>query len=313
MLAALLAAAPGRFGIAPRPAQLPESTLAVRVDGGWRVWWRSDRAPAAWTRAHPLVSRAVRWSRASPGLDVGELELSGSGEAWRTRVAVARIDPKLHRLRLQVAIHDGGTRAAWTVDSAPPAASVAFNAGQFWGAAPWGWVVYAGKEGRRPRNRPLAVAVVVDTAGAVSWVASDSIEGVRGAPHIAWAFQSYPVLLGPGGAIPAPLLAPGRGVNLEHRDARLAFGTLPDGRVLVAITRFDALGGVLESAPFGLTNPELAALMGALGAARAVALDGGISAQLLVRDSTGAGRWWRGWRKVPMGMVGVPRSLIADR
>jgi exopolysaccharide biosynthesis protein len=38
--------------------------------------------------------------------------------------------------------------------------------------------------------------------------------------------------------------------------------------------------------PFGLTTPEVAAVMGALGARRAVLLDGGISSQLLIREGT---------------------------
>ena len=78
------------------------------------------------------------------------------------------------------------------------------------------------------------------------------------------------------GAVPAPLLEPGRGVDLGHRDSRLALGTLPDGRVVIALTRFDALGGVLGGIPFGLTSPEMAAVMGALGCREALLLDGGI-------------------------------------
>jgi hypothetical protein len=31
-------------------------------------------------------------------------------------------------------------------------------------------------------------------------------------------------------------------LDLEHRDARLALGTLDDGSVIIALTRFDALG-----------------------------------------------------------------------
>jgi exopolysaccharide biosynthesis protein len=92
-------------------------------------------------------------------------------------------------------------------------------------------------------------------------------------------------------------------VNLRHRDARWAIGLLRDGRVLVAMTRFEALGGALSNLPFGLTTPEMAAVMGALGASRAVLLDGGISSQLLVRDTTGNARAWRGIRQVPLGLV----------
>jgi exopolysaccharide biosynthesis protein len=109
------------------------------------------------------------------------------------------------------------------------------------------------------------------------------------------------------GTIPLPLLQDGRGVDLRHRDSRLALGTLPDGRVVIALTRFDALGGMLGRIPFGLTTPEMAAVMGALGCRQAVLLDGGISGQLLVRDSMGAARVWPGIRSVPLGLVGRTR------
>ncbi len=70
----------------------------------------------------------------------------------------------------------------------------------------------------------------------------------------------------------------------------------------------DAVGGVLGRVPLGLTVPEMAALMGALGARRAVLLDGGLSAQLLVRDGAGTAQAWPGTRKVPLGLVALPRA-----
>jgi exopolysaccharide biosynthesis protein len=117
------------------------------------------------------------------------------------------------------------------------------------------------------------------------------------------AFQSYPAVLARDGEVPAPLFTEGSGVNLRHRDARLSLGLLRDGRILVAMTRFEGLGGALSNLPFGLTTPEMAAVMGALGASRAVLLDGGISSQLLVRETSGEVRTWRGIREVPLGLV----------
>jgi exopolysaccharide biosynthesis protein len=105
----------------------------------------------------------------------------------------------------------------------------------------------------------------------------------------------------------APLRAAGRGVDVAHRDARLAIGELRDGRILIALTRFDAVGEALETLPFGLTAPETAALMGALGARRAVLLDGGISAQLTLRGADGQRKSWRGIRRVPLALVARPR------
>ena len=121
------------------------------------------------------------------------------------------------------------------------------------------------------------------------------------------AFQSIPYLLERDGEIPPALLTGGLGVDLEHRDARLALGELRDGRILVAMTRFEGLGGMLSNLPLGLTAPEMAAVMGALGARRAVLLDGGVSSQLLIRDGTRTRRW-PGWRQVPLALVALPRS-----
>ncbi len=96
------------------------------------------------------------------------------------------------------------------------------------------------------------------------------------------------------------------GVDLSHRDARLALGVQRDGRLLIAMTRFEGLGGILANLPVGLTTPEMAAVMGALGARTAVLLDGGISCQLLIRDP-GETHRWPGWRRVALGLVAVPR------
>jgi exopolysaccharide biosynthesis protein len=137
-------------------------------------------------------------------------------------------------------------------------------------------------------------------------VAPDSVAAERARGTAREAFQSYPMLL-QDGAVPAPLVEPGRGVDLGHRDARLALGTLADGRVVVALTRFDALGGALGRVPFGLTSSEMAAVMGALGCRHALLLDGGISSQLLVREATGSVRTWPGTRSVPLGLVGRTR------
>lgn len=97
------------------------------------------------------------------------------------------------------------------------------------------------------------------------------------------------------------------GVGVAHRDARLALGVLPDGQVLIALTRFAGLGGVLDRLPFGLTTPETAALMGALGCVSAELLDGGVSGQLLVRDAAGEAHEWAGMRRVPLGIVAIAR------
>ncbi len=305
VLGALLGAA---AGVAPAraTAQAPQAALAVDAGGGWREWWRAERAPRRWTGDVAAVREAVRWRAAAPGVELGELRLSGEGEAWRVRVIVARLDPARVALRLHTRAGADGRLQPWTVDDAPAEALVALNAGQFDRLGPWGWVVRDGVELRRPGRGPLAPAVVVDTAGRVRLVPADSIAAVRAAGGVRTAFQSYPAILLGDGEVPAAVQGSVPGVDTRHRDARLALGTLADGRVLVALTRFEGLGGMLDEIPFGLTVPEMAAVMGALGARRAVLLDGGISGQLMVRER-GDARAWEGLRDVPLGLIAVPR------
>ncbi|MDF1502556.1 phosphodiester glycosidase family protein [Roseisolibacter sp. H3M3-2] len=222
------------------------------------------------------------------------------------RVIVGRLDPARVAPRLRARAGGDGRVRPWTVDDPPPEALVALNAGQFDRLGPWGWVVRDGVELRRPGSGPLAPAVVVDTAGRVRLVPADSIAATRAAGGVRTAFQSYPAVLLGDGEVPAEVQGRAPGVDVRHRDARLALGTLADGRVVVALTRFEGLGGALDAMPFGLTVPEMAAVMGALGARRAVLLDGGISGQLMVRDR-GAPRAWTGLRDVPLGLIATPR------
>jgi hypothetical protein len=277
-------------------------TLAVRDGSRWVTWWRAGAAPVRWG-GDASLARRVTWRPGAGGVEWGELELRGASEAWRTRVIVARLDPR----RVALSVVPAFTRQRmWTVSEAGPEAAIALDAGQFRNTLPWGWVVSEGKEVLRPQYAPLAGAVVVDSTGSVRIVAPDSVEAARRRGTAREAFQSYPMLL-QGGAVPTSLREPGLGVNLSHRDARLALGTLADGRVLVALTRFDALGETLGRVPLGLTSPEMAAVMGALGARDALLLDGGISSQLTLREADGSIRTWPGIRSVPLGLVGRPR------
>ncbi len=298
----LLAGLASTSGFAP--AGGPD-TLAVKGPAGWQEWWRADRAPLRWEAPLPAVAGAVAWRTAGAGVEWGELALSGSGEAWRVRVVLVRMDPARVRLTTRQGTRPDGRPAPWTIDSAPPAAIVALNAGQFTSAGPWGWLVRDGRELRPPGTGPLAPALVVDTAGLARLVPADSIPALRDGRGVRDAFQSYPALLAADGEIPAPLRTPGSGVDLEHRDARLALGLDREGRLLVALTRFEGLGGALSNLPFGLTTPEMAALMGALGARQAMLLDGGISSQLLLREAGGPVRRWTGIRRVPLGLVAL--------
>jgi len=306
-LALSLVLGTGAVGAGPGagPARSSDA-LAVRGAAGWITWWRRDHAPVRWASGALLAER-VTWRPGSDGVEWGELQLRGASEAWRTQVVVARIDPRRVALSLAAAFD---ADQDWAVGDAEGGVAVALGAGQFRGSLPWGWVVHGGRQLLAPRYAPLAGAVVVDWSCGVRVVPPDAIRTEHARGTAREAFQSYPMLLHDG-AVPAPLREPGRGVDLGHRDARLALGTLPDGRVVIALTRFDALGGVLGRIPFGLTSPEMAAVMGALGCREALLLDGGISGQLLLRDEDGTTRVWPGIRRVPLGLVGRPISPAA--
>ncbi|MEO7217711.1 MAG: phosphodiester glycosidase family protein [Gemmatimonadaceae bacterium] len=283
--------------------------LSVEHNGEWTRWWAADSAPVRWTGPLDAVTRALIWrSTVSPAVQWGELRLSGSGEAWRVRVIVARIDPKRVHIRLDTAFGGSVAHPSWSIDHAPAAAIVAVNAGQFVGALPWGWVVLDGHQFLPPGKGPLSTAVVVDSSGGVHWVQPDSLGAARSMHGIAAAFQSYPTLLRDDGDVPEPLQPrfATSALSLDHRDARLALGQLRDGRILIALTRFDALDGSFDYVPFGLTTPEMAAVMGALGCQSAVMLDGGISSQMMIRVSAGQELRWRGIRRVPLGLVVMP-------
>jgi hypothetical protein len=288
-------------------AALPFSSLAVFREGRWITWWRSDDAPSRWAAPDTTVAGALQWQRLQPGLELAKLRLAGSGEAWRVGVVVVRIEPAAFDLTLTGKPRSIGGEGPWTIADAPVSAAIAFNAGQFRDVVPWGWIVRQHRERKPPGRGPLAFAVVLSDDDRVAIVPPDSIDALRARALPREAFQSYPALLVNDGEIPVALQDSGLGIDVAHRDARLALGTLRDGRTLVALTRFEGLGGMLQHLPFGVTAPEMSAIMGALGAQHAVMLDGGISAQLLVRDSLGQPMAWSGLRRVPLGMIGIPR------
>ncbi|GAB1344183.1 hypothetical protein MASR1M101_33100 [Gemmatimonas sp.] len=224
-------------------------------------------------------------------------------------VIAVRFDPTQLRLALDIA-RAGELLGPWSIDGAPPPALVAFNAGQFTDDGPWGWVVHRGREWQAPGAGALAASIVVDSSDRVHIVppsrASEWQTG-RSRGSVVEALQSYPQLLADG-RLPRVLCRVGA-INRGHRDIRLALGVRPDGRVVVALTRYAPVAVLPEAAsrlPIGPTTLEMAEIMWRLGAIDAVMLDGGLSAQLLIRQETGVHRW-PGLRSVPMAIVGIPR------
>jgi hypothetical protein len=281
--------------------------LSVWEGGSWRAFWRSDRAPARWDPDSSWI-RSLEWQQPAPGLEWATTRIACAAPAWRSQVIVVRLDPRAVRLTLDMDLTRAEMLPAWSIDRAPGDAVLAVNAGQFVNTMPWGWVVIDGRQLLRPGAGPLASAIAIDGGGNVRWSHGDSLADAAG---VVTGFQSYPTLLAGDGVVPEALRTPSGGVNMTHRDARLALGETRDGRLLIAMTRFDAIGKVAAQVPLGPTTPEMAAIMGALGACDAVMLDGGISAQMLLRDpARKAPLEWRGFRKVPLALIARPRASV---
>ena len=308
LLALVVVMAMGRPAHA-QDAPLPSSSLDVRgADGRWHALWRSDSAPLAWTGA-PLA-RMVRWQAAARGVSWGDVSISGSSEAWRTRLVVARVNTGMVRLALDTDFTDGHS-PAFTLARAPSRAILAVNAGQFEATMPWGWVVIDGRRWLTPQTGPLSAALAQDSAGALHWIAGADVFRVAASLHPVWAFQSYPAVILDDSVLP-PIRAAGRGVDVAHRDARAGICLTRENELLVAVTRFDAAGPSLGFVPFGLTVPEMTAVLGALGCRDAMLLDGGISAKLRVRDAHGVNHDWDGLRAVPLALLAYPPHIPAS-
>jgi len=300
--ALLLAMLAGRRAGA-QDAPLPQSVLAVRdAAGTFHEFWSAVSAPVTWQRL--ALAERMAWRPGGNGVTWGELELRGSGEAWRTRLIVARVDPSRARLALDTAFTPG-REPAWTLARAPKAAVLAVNAGQFEATMPWGWVVLDGRRWLPPQHGPLSAALRQDSSGALRWVRGEDVSRVAAEPGARWAFQSYPAVLAGDSVLP-PLRAGGLGVDVAHRDARAGICLTRDGQLLIALTRFDGAGRSLHFIPFGLTVPEMTAVLGALGCRDAMLLDGGISARLRVRDTGGIAHDWEGLRPVPLALIALP-------
>ena len=217
------------------------------------------------------------------------------------RVIVVRMPSSRVRFSLEIA-HDGSTVLPWSLLQTPSDAAVAVNAGQFTDDGPWGWVVHRQREQQAPGVGPLSGAFVVDSAGAVALLLSNEIATWRSPLRAVEAVQSYPVLLVGEGRAPRALCDVAGGLDLAHRDARLAIGITADARVLLVLSRYQVPGGSPTNIPIGPTTPEMAELMRRLGADRAMMLDGGLSAQMLVRTTRDTVRY-SGWRSVPLALV----------
>ncbi len=282
------------------------ATLRLATDGAAPLaWWSIEDAPVAW-RKSGVLARAARWRAGRAGVEWTTIPLEGVGEARAITLVVARLEPRQLQLEIAWGVDPNSARPSWSLDSTPNDAVLALNAGMFADALPWGWVVSRGAELLPPGHGPLSTAVVVGEDGAVELIAGDSVAGRRARGIVREAFQTYPTLLTGDGDVPEVLRA-GASIDRTHRDARLAVGKDREGRLLIALTRLTTDLPFLDRVPVGLTVPEMAAVMGSLGAAQAALLDGGISAQLRIVGADGEYHDWNGTRRVPLALVARSR------
>jgi hypothetical protein len=261
--------------------------------------------PSRATTRDAVLGHVLHWQTMRPGIETSTLELRAGMLGTRVHLLLMRVDPSRFRFALQHLTTSNGMTGSWTIDSAPPSAALAMNAGQFKETGPWGWLVMQGYEERNPGRAPLAIGITIDTAGSMHWIPPRRENAMRGDPSIAFAFQSFPLLLHDH-RVPAAARDPELS-DMRHRDARLVMAEVDDGSLLLTLTRYGALGVVGERIPIGLTTPESIVLAIALGARHAVMLDGGTSAQLSARDSGGQLLRWPGLRRVPLGLIALPR------
>lgn len=254
------------------------------------------------TRLWPLLS----WQRQQPGLDVSDVALRAGALGLNVHAIIARIDPRQFDLQLILRTRANGMTGTWTVDSVSSDVAFAFNAGQFKETGPWGWLVMNSYEERAPGYGPLSAAIAIDTAGGLQWLLPRDVAKRRSDRSIRYAFQSYPLLIFDG-HVPAALRS-STAISRTHRDARLILAQRKDGMLLVILTRYEGLGEMAARVPIGLTVPESVVVAASLGARYALMLDGGISAQLLVRDEAGDAMSWKGFRSVPLALAGHARS-----
>lgn len=266
--------------------------LELRVGGQW-VSWRGY-VPLATATRDSLLARAVSWRDSQPGLRVGDFEVRTAEGLLRNSVAVVELDPARFRFALASA-PDWARRSADEWLRRDSTLVLAVNTGLFReNGTPQGLVLVEG-ERRSGLAGWLDAVVVLDEAGP----RTTDVAGARGLGGVS-AFQTLPWLVRGGRVVFG--VSSGARLSRAHRDRRITLCLGDDGLVRLLLSNFEVFGATAGRIPVGLTLPEQAAVAAGAGCRDAVALDGGISAQVAVRGATGLIRM-PGWRKVPLMMV----------
>ncbi|MFO0095522.1 MAG: phosphodiester glycosidase family protein [Gemmatimonadaceae bacterium] len=307
VIASLATASVTPTGAQPRPgAPVRSGGSTAAASGTARLdVARIDAIRCPMREAAPAPQPALRWRGSI--VRWAEWPVRLGTEGVRNRIIVAVVDPARVTLTLEIA-RQGNALGPWTIEEAPPDAVLAFNAGQFTDAGPWGWVRHRGRDRAAPGAGALAGAFAVDTAGRPAILPAHTLPAATLDARWDEAVQSSPQLLVKGRPVPA--LCAGTDLDRAHRDTRLVIGLRRDGMLLVLLSRYADTGSGLtravERLPIGPTTPEMAEIAWRLGAIDALMLDGGLSAQLRIGRGTEAFRW-PGLRAVPLAIVARPR------
>lgn len=272
-------------------AQTAPPAIELRTGAGWAAW--PVTAPGGAAQRVGALDSAVTWRDSAPGLRLGSFEVRSAGR--RNRIAIVELDGARFRFALGLAPSaERRTAADWLLTDS--ALVLAANTGLFReNGAPQGLVLIAGR--RRSALAGWLDAVVVITDGGL---AVTDVAGAVALPATASAFQTLPALVRDGRQVFGATT--GLRLSRTHRDRRITLCLGEGGLVRLLLSNDDVFGPAASRIPVGLTIPEQAAIAAGAGCRDAVALDGGISAQIAVRAG---GRLVRmpGWRRVPLMLL----------
>lgn len=270
-------------------AQAP--SLEVRIAGTWMPWPAYSAGDSALPAA--VLGPAITWTDSADWLRAGSFEMRAGG-SLRNSVAVLDIDTSLVTFTLGLTPPAARRTAAEWLD-ADSTLLLTANTGLFReNGTPQGLVLI---NGRRASALAGWLDVVVSLAGGT--VRATDLDGGR-AISTGYAFQTLPWLVRDGRV--ALGVTSGLRLSRTHRDRRITLCFREGGGIRLLLSNFEVFGASAGRIPIGLTIPEQAVLAAGAGCRDAIALDGGISAQIAYRAN---GRVTRmpGWRKVPLMLL----------
>lgn len=221
----------------------------------------------------------VSYSRISPGIQIGSVPIRHE-HGTDFSLVVTKID--LAKTHIRVLTNDSLAVKRDFVEAMAKntGALAAINAGFFDEKGARGLVLKNGKELRAP-NRTHGYLLLWDDGAHIGPTRTLEAEN---------AIQSFPLLLVNGEVI---------------SDAAKNMGDVARRSAAALTSKGDLLLVVTDAELVGLTIPQLTVLLRGLGARNAIALDGGASSQLYVRN---ADYRVREWDPVPVALGVFPRS-----